>query len=220
MLPQWLDLAAVVVGALSGVLVARQRDLDLVGYVGMCIICALGGGLLRDSIMQSGGVYAISSPWPIPLVVLTALVGFMVPEVVTYHPDLFEWVDMLAVALFVVAGSSKAISAGLGMWPVALMGTITGVGGGMLRDVFLGEIPQVFRRSNLYALCATAGSFVFFLLAAVMGADERVCVVATVFTVVALRRLSLRYDIFSPTGTEARETLMDVRDRLLKRKRP
>ena len=219
MLPQWLDLAAVVVGAFAGVLVARERELDLVGYIGMCIICALGGGLLRDCIMQSGGVYAISDPWPIPLVVLTALIGFLAPEVLAYHPYLYEWIDMFSVALFVVAGTSKAIGAGLGSWATVLMGTITGVGGGMLRDVFLGEIPQVFRRSNYYALCATAGSLVYYVLAVVSQLDPRVAIVACISTVIIIRRASLRFDIVSPTGEDARQTIEDIGKRLRHRRR-
>lgn len=222
MVPEWLDLLAVIVGALAGVLVAVDRNLDLVGFVGMCLICALGGGLLRDVIMQTGDVYALRSQWPILLCVITALVGFAFPRAIKRHPNLYEWVDMFSVALFVVAGASKAVRYELLATAVVLMGTITGIGGGMLRDVFLGEVPQVFRRSNWYALCAVAGSLCFYLCTR-FGTrfgqiNEAVAVVATVVVVVAMRRISLRYDIKSPTKINLDAKVSDARDHLRHRK--
>lgn len=219
MIPDWLDLLAVVVGALAGVLVAAERNLDLVGFIGMCFICALGGGLLRDVIMQVGDVYVLSSRWPIFLCVITALVGFAFPHAVSHFPNLYEWVDMFSVALFVVAGTNKAIYHNLHTGAVLLMGTITGVGGGMLRDVFLGETPQVFRRSNLYALCAAAGSLCFDLCQCVGKLDNTVSIVATVVVVVALRRISLHYDIKSPTTIDLESKVIEATDHLRHRRR-
>lgn len=219
MVPEWLDLLAVIVGALAGVLVAADRNLDLMGFVGMSLICALGGGLLRDVIMQVGDVYVLSSRWPILLTVLTALVGFLFPHAVRHFPNLYEWIDMFSVALFVVAGSTKAIGYGLHECAVILMGTLTGVGGGILRDVVLGEVPQVFRRSNLYGFCAVAGSLCFYVCLCVVRLDELATIVATVAVVVALRRISLRYDIKSPTKTNLESKVIDARDVLRQRKR-
>ncbi len=214
MVPEWLDLAAVVVGALAGVLAAQERKLDLVGFVGLCLICALGGGLLRDCIMQTGSVYALSSHLAIPLCVLTALVGFVFPHTVKHFPNLYEWVDMVSVAFFVVAGTSKALSHELYAASVVLMGTITGVGGGMLRDVFLGEIPQVFRRSNLYALCAVAGSVAYYLCIKGFNANEYVAVAVTLVTVVLLRRVSLKLDIKSPADVDLAPKVANAGKRL------
>lgn len=214
MVPEWLDLLAVVVGALAGVLVAQERQLDLVGYVGMCLICALGGGLLRDAIMQVGEVYALDSRWPIPLCVITALVGFSFPSLITRYPSLYEWVDMASVALFVVAGASKALAYDLHSSAVVLMGVITGVGGGMLRDVFLGEVPHVFRQSNWYALCAVAGSACYYLSDQALRMTPAVSAIATVAVVLALRRVSLRYDIQSPTDAGIEKQVRAARRRL------
>jgi uncharacterized membrane protein YeiH len=214
LVPEWLDLSAVVVGALAGVLVAQERELDLVGYVGMCLICALGGGLLRDVIMQKGDVYALNSRWPIPLCVITAGVGFAFPRFVSHLPNLYEWVDMISVALFVIAGTSKAMAYGLTFSAVVLMGAITGVGGGMLRDVFLGEIPQVFRRSNLYALCAVAGAICLYACAQFRAMDQAFAVPLTIFVVVAMRRVSLKFDIKSPVEVGLESKLVDAGNRM------
>jgi len=198
LIPAWLDAAAVLVGALSGVFVARERRLDVVGYVALSILGGLGGGLVRDTIMQCGDVYMLSSPYAIPMAVVAGIAGFLFPNELTRHPNLYEWVDIVSVALFVVAGSDKAIRYGLGPWAVVLMGTVTGVGGGMMRDVFLGDTPRIFQRSNLYAICAVAGSLGYLLLEAVIPIGRPLAALVSVLLVVGLRRISLRYNVLSP----------------------
>ena len=198
LIPAWLDAAAVLVGALSGVFVARERRLDVVGYVALSILGGLGGGLVRDTIMQCGDVYMLSSPYAIPMAVIAGIVGFLFPNELMRHPNLYEWVDIVSVALFVVAGSDKAIRYDLGPWAVVLMGTVTGVGGGMMRDVFLGDTPRIFQRSNLYAICAVAGSLGYLLLEEVVPIGRPLAALVSVLLVVGLRRISLRYNVLSP----------------------
>ena len=214
-MPEWLDLSATVVGAFAGVLMGKRYGLDLVGFVAVCLICALGGGLLRDAIMQVGSVYALDSPWPIPLCVLTALIGFLFPRAVSHFPNLYEWVDMTSVALYVIAGTNKAIEHGLYASSVVLMGTITGVGGGMLCDVFLGEVPRVFRRSNYYALCAVLGSICYYLLVCFYNVDQTISSVATVAVVLLLRQLSLRLDLKSPAEVDLEPTIVNTGKRVV-----
>ncbi len=205
MIPEWLDFTAVVVGALSGVLTARERSLDLVGFMALCLICALGGGILRDVLMQVGteNVYCLSSRWAIRLCVLTALGGFFFPSIKP-HKTFHEWVDIITVAFFVAAGADKASSYGLYFEGVVLMGTITGIGGGMLRDVFLGDVPRLFKRSNWYALCAVAGATVFWFFIRVLHARQSVAMIVCVVVVVALRRISLHFQILSPEQVDLR----------------
>ena len=94
-IPVWLDLAAVVVGSASGLLVAQDRKLDLVGHIVLAMLGGLGGGLIRDIIMQRGGVYMISSEMAIPVTVLAGLVGFLFPGIFRKVPNLLEWVDII-----------------------------------------------------------------------------------------------------------------------------
>ena len=155
-IPLWLDLAAVVVGSFSGLLYAQRRSLDLVGHIGLAIICGLGGGLIRDTIMQVGDVYMLNSPWAIWLCVATACAGFLFPGLMTHFPHLLEWVDILAVALFAAAGTDKAIMYGLGLAQVLLMGTMTSVGGGMMRDVHLSTV-KLLRYLRHCGFCGLLG---------------------------------------------------------------
>lgn len=201
-IPGWLDLAAVIVGGFAGVLAAEKRRLDLVGYVGLALICGLGGGLIRDTILQDGTVYMMDSPYAIPGAALTGALGFLFPSLLSRHPHLLEWVDIISVALFVVAGTDKAIVDQSLPLACMLLGTVTGVGGGMLRDVFLGEVPRIFKRSNLYAICSFAGAAAYYLLVVVLHVRKLWALAICVLTVVALRRWSLRYNVLSPADVD------------------
>lgn len=200
--PVWLDLAAVVVGSLSGLFYARERKLDLVGFVGLAIICGLGGGLVRDTIMQVGDVYLLRSRWAIVVSIITGIVGFLFPSSVLMHTQLVEWVDIISVGLFAAAGTDKAIIYQLQPTAVIFMGVMTGVGGGMLRDVFLGDVPHIFKRSNWYALCAVAGSAAYYLCVMTIGLDKAWSAAICVGLTLLLRRLSLRYNLYSPAEVD------------------
>lgn len=201
-LPTWIDLASVVVGSAGGVMVARSRHLDAVGFVGLALLCGLGGGLIRDIMMQVGSVYMLDSPFAIPASVATGLVAFLFPQPLDRAGNLMEWLDITAVALFALVGTDKALVHGFLPASCMLMGIMTGVGGGMLRDVFLGEVPHIFQRSNLYAVCALAGSAAYWC-AVVLGSVSKfwgalLCIVVTI----GLRRWSLRFNVQTPADVD------------------
>lgn len=197
-LPAWLDLASVAVGGLTGALVARERKLDPIGFIGLSMLCGLGGGLIRDMAMQCGSVYMLDNPYAIPAAVLIGLVAFFFPGPFARVPDLVEWMDIISVALFALGGTDKAIVHGLLPISAVLMGTLTGVGGGMLRDVFLGDVPRIFKPSNYYAVCAVAGSTVYYACVMWLGMNKYLAAVLLVATTVGLRRWSLSVDATTP----------------------
>lgn len=197
-LPAWLDLASVAVGGLTGALVARERRLDPIGFIGLSMLCGLGGGLIRDMAMQSGGVYMLDNPYAIPAAVLIGLVAFLFPGPFARIPNLIEWVDIISVALFALGGTDKAIVHGLLPISAVLMGTLTGVGGGMLRDVFLGDVPGIFKPSNFYAVCAVAGSAVYYVLVMFLGANKYLAAILLMVVTVGLRRWSLSVGATTP----------------------
>lgn len=201
-IPAWLDASAVAVGSVSGVLVATERKLDLVGFIVLAMLGGLGGGLIRDLIIQHNDVYMVNSPYAIPMTVLVGCGGFLFPSLLTRFPHLIEWVDIISVGLFVAAGSDKAIVYHMNPWAVVLMGTVTGVGGGMLRDIFLGNTPRIFQRSNFYAICAVAGSIVFYMLVIHANVTGEWATVISVSVVILMRRLSLHFNILSPANVD------------------
>lgn len=201
-IPVWLDLMAVVVGSLSGAITASDRKLDMIGAVGLALICGLGGGLIRDMTMQVGDVYMLKSAYAIPAAVATGLIAYFFNGLFRRIPGLINWVDIVAVGLFAASGCDKAIVYDLSFFAAVLMGALTGIGGGMLRDVFLGEVPQVFRRGNLYAMCAIAGALAYYLLAVGMRLSKPLAVLVAVAITVGLRHWSLRNNVLSPADID------------------
>ena len=201
-IPIWLDLASVIVGALAGVWAAQERKLDLVGYIGLGFLCGLGGGLIRDMAMQVGSVYMLQSPYAIPFVIATGIIGYFFPQIIKRYPNLLDWLDILSVGLFVVAGTDKAIHYNLYPMACMLMGVLTGVGGGMMRDVFLGDTPRIFQRSNFYAMAAVGGAIAYFLLVGNLAVNQNLAAGISVLTTIALRRVSLHYNIMTPVDMD------------------
>lgn len=154
-----LDLVGIFVFAISGALVAVRKDLDVFGVLVLAGTTGLGGGFLRDVLIDATPPAALAD-WRYLLVpVAGGLLTFR------FHPTLgrlertVNVFDAFGLSLFCVAGALKALDHGLGPLPAALMGMVTGIGGGMLRDVLAGRVPIVFR-GELYAIPALAGALV------------------------------------------------------------
>lgn len=158
-----LDMIGIFVFAISGALVAIRKELDLFGVLVLAGTTGLGGGFLRDVLIDATPPAALAD-WRYLLVPVAAgLVAFV------WHPALgrlepyVNAFDAFGLSLFCVTGSIKALEYGLGPAPAALMGMVTGIGGGMARDVLAGRVPVVFR-GELYATPALAGAAVVSVL--------------------------------------------------------
>jgi uncharacterized membrane protein YeiH len=159
-----IDLIGVLANAVLGGVMARAERLDPVGFGVLAILSGLGGGLIRDTLLQRGT--------PVALVdisyVLTALAGAALAFVLHVEGRLwdrvFPFVDALAIGCGAAVGAQKTLALGLGWLPAVLLGTITAVGGGMVRDVVLRRIPAVFGGTTLYATSALVASGVMVLL--------------------------------------------------------
>ncbi len=197
-IPFWLEMFAVVAASISGVLVAREHKLDLVGAVALAVVCGLGGGLLRDMTLQVGNVYILNQPMALPLSIATAAIIYIFPAIVDKPEKLIPLLDIISVGIYAATGADKALVYGFAPAVCIMMGFFTAVGGGMLRDSFMGVVPGIFQRTNFYAIAAIAGSasYVCLVMSGIMSnvAALVVCVAVTM----GLRWLSLRFDIKSP----------------------
>ncbi|HAS10303.1 MAG TPA: hypothetical protein DCS55_07270 [Acidimicrobiaceae bacterium] len=154
-----LDLAGVLVFALSGASLAARRHFDLVGILVLATVTGLGGGILRDTLLGQLPPVALRDQLylAVPLVA-TAFVLVAHHLVERMHRPVLAF-DAAGLGLFCVVGSAKALDAGLGVLPSVLLGTMTAVGGGVIRDVLAREVPTVFKAdSALYAIPATLGA--------------------------------------------------------------
>jgi uncharacterized membrane protein YeiH len=154
---QGLDYAAVAVFALTGALVASRSQLDVVGFIFIACLTAVGGGTVRDVLLDRD-VFWIADP-VILLVASVAAVGvFFTAHLLESRYRAILWVDALALAVAVPAGVAAAAGQGAG-WPVVLvMGMITGCLGGLMRDVVCNEVPLVLKQGELYVTAAFAGA--------------------------------------------------------------
>ena len=201
-----LDLSGVFVFALSGGLAAVRHRFDVVGIAALAIATGLGGGMVRDVLLGDGPPVALRDQTYLvaPLVAAgLVLVGHRVIELL-HRPVLVF--DAGGLALFCVVGTAKALDRGLGVVAAVLLGVITAVGGGVIRDVLAREVPSVFQPDGaLYAVPATLGAIAVSVAwsRTVFGAAAAVAIVAVVLV---LRLLAMRFDWRAPTarGTKDR----------------
>ena len=196
MLFYYLDLAGVAVFAVSGVLAARDRKLDLLGVIVVAAITAIGGGTLRDLLLNRHPIFWVTDSWYLIVISATALLT------VAYvrsrpAPGLTLLVaDTLGLALFALSGAQLAEAAHCPPLIVVLMGTMTGVTGGILRDVITAQVPLILRR-EIYATAAIVGIAVYLVLSAV-GLPRAFAFGVGMIVVVVLRLAALRWRLHLP----------------------
>jgi uncharacterized membrane protein YeiH len=198
-----LDLVGIFVFALSGGLVAVRKELDIFGVLVLAGITGLGGGFLRDVLIGAVPPAALAD-WRYLLVPVAAgLVTFWFHPALGRRERLVNVFDAAGLGLFCVTGALKALAFGLGPLPAALMGMLTGIGGGVLRDLLAGRVPVVLR-GELYATPALVGATV-----AVIGSQAglRTAVVAGPAALVCIgwRLLAMRrgWNAPRPAGTSS-----------------
>ncbi|MFD7025851.1 trimeric intracellular cation channel family protein [Promicromonospora sukumoe] len=192
----WAQLAGDLLGvfffAVSGSLLAAQRQFDIVGslLLGTCV--GLGGGILRDVILDVGVPRAFDSPVYLLPPVLAAVVVYFFARVVHRFHDLLITFDAAGMALFAVTGTLVSLAAGMNPAASAILGLVTAVGGGVIRDVVANDVPQIFRARGLYAIPALLGAGLTSLLSWAgwfnLGTGAAIAVLVFV-----LRMVSLRY---------------------------
>lgn len=195
-----LDLVGVFVFALSGGLLAVRRLFDIVGIAALATVTGLGGGMVRDVLLDAGPPAALlDQRYLLVPLLATAVVLVAHRSIERLHRPVLVF-DAGGLALFCVVGSAKALDHGLGVVAAVLLGVVTAVGGGVLRDVLAREVPSVFRRDTaLYAVPATMGAAA---VAVVWSQDafDAGAAVAIVVGVLALRLLAMRFDWRAPTA--------------------
>lgn len=201
-IPLAFELLAVVVAAATGALTARENRLDLVGAIGLAVLVSLGGGLIRDVILQEGNVYILRQPLALPVAIATAAAVFTFPVMVEKPDRLVAILDIFSVGLFAVMGADKTMLYGYPAITCVMMGFFTAVGGGLLRDVCLARVPYIFQRSNLYAIAAIAGALTYIVLVQCLDIWNIAAAVIGVAVTMAVRWWSIRYNIMSPTEVD------------------
>lgn len=161
-IPLWADLLAVGIGSLQGAMFAaqfRDRRLDLLGVAIIGTASGLGGGLLRDVLLDVRPV-ALGTDWYLVTCVVAALVGMLLHQLFSKVDIAITIMDALTIGLFGAIGATKALSLGLPAVPSIFVGTISAVGGSVVRDLLLNLPIALMHVGSLYAVAAGAGTVV------------------------------------------------------------
>lgn len=192
-----IDLAGVAVFAVSGVLAAGRKKLDLFGVVVLALVTAIGGGTLRDVLMDRGQVFWMGDPTYLVVITLVALATVQWVKRFPTPDHALELADAAGLAFFVIGGAQIAQQAGLPGISVVVMGVMTGVAGGIVRDVLTAEIPFILRHRQLYATAAIAGVCAYLLLGA-LGVGATGASLGGMATTFLLRLASIYLDLRLP----------------------
>ncbi|HEY6829504.1 MAG TPA: TRIC cation channel family protein [Gemmatimonadaceae bacterium] len=197
---QVVEAAAVVVSAIAGMIIASNKRMDLVGTFALACVNAFGGGTMRDLLLDNRPFYWMAN-WGFFLAILAIAIPFV------YSVRVFELAsevhrrsvktDALGLALFTISGAGIALAHDAPLVVAVLMGVIAGTTGGVLRDIVVNEVPDLFRPGGLYASASLAGALVF------VGCvheklDYTSSAVAGAAIVVLLRLLSVRLGVAMP----------------------
>lgn len=198
MIIYYLGLLGVAVFAISGALAAGRKGLDWVGVVVLAVVTSVGGGTIRDVLLNRQTIFWIEDPsylW-----VALAASFFTIAYVRFFKPptDALLFADALGLALFTIVGAQIAEAEGVSTLIVIVMAILTGVAGGVIRDVLTSEIPLLFRSTEtLYSVAALGGVLVYLLLQE-FGLDKTFASLLGIAFVAILRFLAIIYKIRLP----------------------
>lgn len=191
-----LDLLGVAVFAISGALSAARKGMDFLGVVVIAAITAIGGGTLRDILLDRHPIFWIDNPTYLYVIAAAALVTLLWVRFMATPRNSLHFADALGLALFTLSGTQIGEAAGLPFIIAVLMGTMTGVAGGVMRDILSVEIPLILKR-DLYATAAIAGS-TFYLMLQSMGVQKPLACGVGIASVFVIRMLAILLDLRLP----------------------
>jgi uncharacterized membrane protein YeiH len=197
-LQRYLEHFGIAVSAITGVLAARGKRIDLFGVLVLALVTAFGGGTVRDLLAGDLPVVWLRSPEFLLNATSIALLTFFTVRMWNLPHNVLLIADAFALALFSMLGARKGIALGFSPPVIVLLGVITGVAGGIIRDVLTGEVPLVFQPEiHLYATAALAGATAFVTLVK-LGVDEPIATPLGLAMVLGLRLLGIRWRLTLP----------------------
>lgn len=153
-----LDYASVLVFALSGALAASRAQLDIVGFIFFAALTAVGGGTLRDLLLDRDQVFWVADATPLAIATGAAVLVFFTAHLLESRLKWLIWLDAAALAIAVAAGVSVAKGMDASAGVILVMGVATGTFGGLMRDVVANEVPLVLKQGEIYVTAAVAGA--------------------------------------------------------------
>jgi uncharacterized membrane protein YeiH len=192
-----LDLVGVAVFAISGALAAGRRRLDLIGVVVLAAVTAVGGGTVRDVLLDRHPIFWLADPRYLIVIIVAALATVLYVRWARVPWVTLDVADALGLALFSVAGTQVAERAGMPAVSCVLLGAVTGAAGGAIRDVLTAQVPAVLQQGSLYAAAAIVGTSLYLILAR-LGLERSTASLVGMAVVAALRLAAVWWGLTLP----------------------
>lgn len=202
-----LNIIGTIAFSISGAMKGLKHNLDILGVLVLGIITAVGGGIIRDVLLNKTPAVLQDEKivyYAIVAAVLTYIVGQNIENVVPYVKEF----DAAGLAVFTVIGASRGIEAGLGIFGITVMGTLTGVAGGMIRDILVKEIPFVLKE-DVYAVFCVAGAFLCWLLWKELGIPKTITFYIVIIFVFVGRLIAMKYNLHLPRRINKNKRMSD-----------
>jgi|TARA_B110000967_G_scaffold14773_1_gene14128 uncharacterized membrane protein YeiH len=181
--------------AISGIKLASGKNIDLLGAYLIGLVTAIGGGTIRDLLLDVTPFWMLDSRYII-------ITGIALLAIILLKEKLFKWgntlflFDAIGLGLFTIVGISKSYDANLSIWVCILMGTITGCLGGVMRDVLINEVPLLFRK-DIYALTCILGGIIYFMCLK-LELQGFLPEIIGILTVIAFRIIAVKFHLKLP----------------------
>ena len=192
---QVLDFIGTFAFAISGIRLASAKRFDWFGAYVVGLVTAIGGGTIRDLLLDVTPAWMIDPIYLICTALALLWVIIFGRSLIRLNNTFFIF-DTIGLALFTVVGAGKSLALGYPFWVAIIMGSITGAAGGVIRDVFINEIPLIFRK-EIYAMACVAGGVAYWVCD-IVGIESYICQLVGGTVVFLTRLLAVKYHICLP----------------------
>ena len=186
-----IEIVGTIAFAISGIRLAAAKKFDWFGAYVVGLVTAIGGGTLRDLLLDTTPFW-MESGWYLSVTGLSLLYVILFKKLLVRLNSTFFFFDTIGLALFVVIGIQKTLTAGFPMWVAIVMGMITGAFGGVVRDILINEVPLIFRK-DVYGTACIAGGIVYWLTGFANLTPE-LQQISCAATVIIIRLLAVKFD--------------------------
>jgi len=191
-----IDILGTIAFAISGVLVAMDKRLDVFGVLIIAFVTAVGGGTLRDLLIGIKPVGWLNAPIHLLIIVVTVLLAIIFVKQLKYVRKSLFLFDTIGIGLYTMVGIEKGLAADLLPVMCIALGTITACFGGVIRDILCNEIPVIFRK-EIYATVCILGGLVYFVLIQ-FPIKDTIAYSLAILTIIIMRVLAVRFKISLP----------------------
>lgn len=196
-IPAYFDYCATFAWALSGAIVALRKRFDIVGVFVLALLTSMGGSILRDGVFLQRSPPVLTDGTYLPLILGATLLVALLRRHIAQRPlvgRLVDTIDAFGTPAFAVVGMQLALGAGIPLPGVILVGAVSGVGGGVLRDIIVRDVPLILQAGQFSALIVLVACLTFALFTLSFGIGTELAAWATIAFAFVLRMLTIRFD--------------------------